>query len=339
MRTAFVTGGSGFIGRHLVEALVGRGIEVRCLVRSPDRADHLRRAGVRLVVGTLADATAWRDGIAGCDAVFNAGGLVAALRRAELFAINGRAVGSLADACARIESPPTLVHVSSLAAAGPTPPGKPVRDESDPFAPVSAYGASKRAGDRELRLRAGRLPITSLQPGVVFGPHDGKILTLYRMIHRLGLHLPIGLRPPAVSLIHVDDLVALALAACHRGERMTPAGGDAHDPSGIYHACDDREHPDYGEVGRRIAAALGRRVLVLPVVSPVAWPVAATAAAVARLAGTPAIVSPDKLREATARCWAASAAKARAQLGFRPAATLDERLRETGDWFRAGGLL
>ena len=339
MRTAFITGATGFIGRHLVDALLDRGVEVRCLVRSPARAAHLNRAGVRTVSGSLATISSWQSELAGCDAVFNVGGLVAACRRDELFAINGRAVGELADACAALDAPPTLVHVSSLAAAGPPPVGKAIRDEADPFAPVSNYGASKLLGDGELRKRSNRLPITSIQPGIVFGPHDMQVLTLYKMISAARLHLPMGFRPVPVSLIHVADLVTLMLSAAERGERMKPVNGDGHAASGVYHACDDREYPSYGEFGQRIARALGRWVLVLPVATSVAWPVVAISSTCSNLAGKPSLISPDKLREATARSWAASAAKARVQLDFAPAASVDERLRETGDWFRANGML
>jgi nucleoside-diphosphate-sugar epimerase len=335
MRTAFVTGGTGFIGRHLVDALLARGVEVRCLVRSPARAAHLHRDGVRTVSGSLADIAPWQSALDGCDAVFNVGGLVAACRRDDLFSINGRAAGALADACAAVATPPVLVHVSSLAGAGPPPNGKPVRDESDPFEPVSDYGASKLLGERELRQRAARLPITSVQPGIVFGPHDANVLTLYKMINAARLHLPMGYRPVPVSVIHVADLVTLILAAADRGERMA----DGHASSGVYHACDDREHPSYGEFGRRIGRALDRSVLVLPVATIAAWPVVAIAATCSNLAGKPSLISPDKLREATARSWAASAAKARSHLAFAPAAGIDDRLRETGDWFRANGLL
>ncbi len=339
MRTAFVTGATGFIGRHLVESLLGRGVEVRCLVRSPGRAGHLQRDGVRTVAGSLDDIPAWQDELTGCDAVFNVGGLVAACRRDDLFAINGHAAGRLADACATIETPPVLLHLSSLAGAGPPPRGKTIRDETDPFSPVSAYGASKLLGDGELRRRADRLPITSVQPGIVFGPHDVNVLTLYQMINTARLHLPMGFRPVPVSLIHVTDLVSMAIDAAERGERMQPANGDGHVATGIYHACDDREHPSYGEFGRRIGRAIGRWVVVLPIATPVAWPVVTVASVCTTLTGTPSMVSPDKLREATARTWAASAEKARRQLGFEPAATIDDRLRETGEWFRANGKL
>jgi len=339
MRTAFVTGGTGFIGRHLVDALLDRGVEVRCLVRSPDRARHLHRDGIRLVAGSLTDVPAWTSALSGCDTVFNVGGLVAACRRNDLFKTNGHAAGNLADACASLDAPPTLVHVSSLAGAGPPPRGKAVRDEQDPFAPVSDYGASKELGDRELRRRADRLAITSIQPGIVFGPHDASVLTLYKMIHAARLHLPMGYRPVPVSLIHVVDLVALLVAAADRGERMTPDPSNGHSSTGIYHACDDREHPSYGEFGRRIAGAIDRWVFIVPMPIPVAWPIVTISAAYQRLVGKPSLVSPDKLREATVHTWAASAAKARSHLGFTPAASIDDRLRETGDWFRANGLL
>lgn len=339
MRTAFVTGATGFIGRHLVDRLLARGCEVRCLVRSPARAAHLDRDGVQLVTGSLADIAPWQGHLRGCDAVFNAGGLCAARSKGELFATNGAAVGTLADACAALDTPPVLVHISSLAAAGPPPRRRTVRDERDAFAPVSEYGASKLAGEVELRRRAGRLPATTIQPGVVFGPHDTKILALYKMIDGMGLHLPLGVRKVPLSLIHVSDLVDLVLAAAACGERMAPPNGRAHDASGIYHACDDREHPGYDDLGRRVGRALGRRVAVLPLPTAAALPIVTVAETVSNLLGWPSIVSPDKLREATARSWAASSAKARDQLGFTAPKPIDARLCETGDWFRSNGLL
>ena len=339
MHNVFVTGATGFIGRHLVSGLLDQGYEVRCLVRNHSRAAHLRRDGVRLVDGSLADVQPWQSELAGCAIVFNAGGLCMARSRGELFAINERAVGNLADACAALETPPQFVHISSLAAAGPAPNGNTVRDERDGLAPVSSYGASKLAGDVALRRRATRLPITAVQPGIVFGPHDMKILPLYQMINSTRLHLPMGLRPVPLSLIHVDDLVRLLLSAADRGERMRPVNGCPHEPSGIYHACDDREHPTYDELGRRVARAIDRGVAVVRLPAVLALPAVAAIEGFWNLLGQATIISRDKLREATARSWAASAAKARDQLGFAAAAPIDDRLRETGDWFRDNRLL
>lgn len=335
MRNVFVTGATGFIGGHLTRTLLARGTDVRCLVRSPDRASPLAAAGARLVPGTLTDSSSWRRELAGCDTVFHVGGLVAARSAAELHSVNATATGTLADACAAVESPPRLVHFSSLAAAGPVAANAPPRDEAAAAAPVSHYGRSKLAGEAELMSRAARLPITVLRPGIVFGPEDTKVTQIFQMIASLRLHLLMGFRDPPLSLLHVTDLVTMAVDAADRGRRLD--GGT--DGNGLYHACDDREHPTYAALGRRIAAALGRSVVVLPLPLVLALPTSAVVAACWNLLGQASIVSPDKLREATVPSWAASAARARVDLDFTPQATLDTRLRETADWLRAARLV
>ncbi|GDX95699.1 NAD-dependent epimerase [Planctomycetia bacterium] len=332
MQTVFITGATGFIGSHLVDWYRDRGHAVRCLVRSPDRALRLQRDGVETVAGTLENVADWGGALAGCGTVISAGGTVASRRRGDFAAVNGRAVGDLADACSRIGTPPTLVHISSLAAAGPAPGPTPL-DESLPPAPVSRYGASKLVGERELRLRADRLPITVVRPGIVFGPRDELVAAAFQSIDRIRLHVRMGFRDAPLSLLHVADLVPLLTAAADRGERLV--AGPALTGQGIYNACDDREHPTYGDLGRRIAAALGRSVLVVPLPVALAWPASLAVQAFWNALGQPSIVSPDKLREATAGSWAASAAKARRDLGFTAAAALDDRLRETAAWLRS----
>lgn len=338
--TVFVTGATGFIGTRLVVALLARGCEVRCLVRpqSPAAAaEHLRRPGVVRVSGSLADIGSYAAALEGCDAVFHLAGLIAAPRVEDLHAANAAGTASLADACAALSTPPRMLHVSSLAAAGPPPPERAFRDETDPPAPISHYGRSKRGGELELEQRADRLPVTIVQPGIVFGPGDVQTATLFRAIRRTRVHVTIGFRTPPLSLIFVDDLVALLLAAGERGETL--ARDRAVVSRGFYLACDDRLHPDYGQFGRHIAGALGQGVIVWPLWRQVGRLVGLVAQTVARPDPRGNIVSLDKVREATARSWACSAAKARGQLGFQPGATLDERLRETADAFRAAGWL
>lgn len=338
MRTALVTGATGFIGRHIVAGLLDRGVAVRALVRSPGKAGHLAHDGVERVEGSLAEIAGWQQSIAGCDAVFHCAGLVAARRRADLTVVNGDAVGRLADACAAVESPPVFVHLSSLAAAGPAPRDG-IRDEADPTRPVSAYGVSKLAGDGELAARAGRLPVTIVRPGVVFGPHDANVAAMFQSIQWTRLHAMMGFRSPRLSLVHVADLVSLGLAAATRGTRLPSSDDAVPVGTGIYHACDDREFPTHAELGRRMARALGAFAIVLPLPLTVAVPTAFAIEAFWNLRGQPSIVSPDKIREAVAPSWAASAARARRDLGFAPAASLDERLAQTVRWLRENGRL
>jgi len=341
IHTAFVTGASGFIGGHLVETLLDRGCEVRCLVRPTTLGPHLRRPGIVRIDGTLTDPASYREAIAGCDAVFHLAGVVSAVPPVTMLRTNGGGTRRLADACAALPTPPRLVHVSSLAAAGPPPAGRAFRDETDPALPISIYGRSKRDGELALERRAGRLPVTIVRPGVVYGPGDTQGSQLFRMIRRTGLHIVVGFRTPPLSLVHVEDLVTLLVAAAERGETLTAPNGaaDSVGSRGYYLACDDREHPTYWQFGRRVAAALGCGVVVWPLWRWVGRSVGGATELAGRFSGQPSLLSRDKIREATVASWACSAAKAHSQLGFRPPLPLDARLRQTAEWFREHGWL
>jgi nucleoside-diphosphate-sugar epimerase len=335
LETVFLTGATGFIGSHLVADLLGRGCEVRCLIRSGSSGSV--PAGAVTVPGRLEDPASYRAALAGCDTVFHLAGLVGSPSRANLLRTNGLATARLADACAAQPVPPRLVYVSSLAAAGPPPRGHARRDECDPATPVSDYGRSKRTGEEALERRAGRLPITIVRPGIVYGRHDPKIAEVFRAIQRTGVHFVVGFRTPRLSLIHVDDLVGLLVRAATDGETL---GGDGAAPGqGYYLACDDRDHPTYWQFGRRIAAALGRGVFVWPLWRWVGRTVGGVSEVVSRITGGTSLLSLDKIREATVWSWACSADKARRQLAFVPGPSLDDRLRETADWFREHGWL
>jgi nucleoside-diphosphate-sugar epimerase len=202
---------------------------------------------------------------------------------------------------------------------------------------VSDYGRSKRAGEEALERRASRLPITIVQPGIVYGRRDRKIAAVFRAIQRTGVHFVVGYRTPRLSLIHVDDLVGLLVRAAMDGETL--AGDGPAQGRGYYLACDDRDHPTYGQFGRRVAAALGRRVFVWPMCHWAGRTVGGVAEVVSRISGSTSLISRDKIREATAWSWACSATKARRQLAFAPPQPLDERLRQTAAWFREQGWL
>lgn len=326
MRQIFVTGATGFIGRHLVAALRARGDRCRCLVRASSNTEHLQQAGVELIHGAIDQPETYAQALHGCDLVIHLAGLTHALARQDLFHVNAAACGLLADACVAA-SVPRAVYVSSLAAAGPPPAGKQVREEADPDAPVSDYGRSKLQGEQEFRLRADKLATTVIRPGVVYGPEDEKIRQLVASITDWRLHVVIGFRTPPLSLIHVDDLVELILAAADRGESLAAEAASAPQRAqGIYFACDDSEFVTYAEFGRRIARAAQRRVLVWPIWRWVGLCVGWSAQSFQRLRGQPSFLNVDKVREATAWSWASSGQKAREQLGFSPKHALDDHL-------------
>ena len=144
MAEVLVSGGSGFIGWHVAQALLARGDRVTCLVRKRSQVGRLQALGVRLVYGDILEPESLRHAVAGSQIVYHVAGCIAALHAAEYYRINAEGVHNVAQACAAQPSPPVLVWVSSLAAAGPAIDGRP-RTEDDPPVQLSHYGRSKRA--------------------------------------------------------------------------------------------------------------------------------------------------------------------------------------------------
>ncbi len=336
MTTALVTGATGFIGRRLVAALLARGDEVIALARpSSDRSGLLALpvgAGghLRFALGDVTDGGSLQQAAAGVDVVYHLAAMLKAPWHSDFMRTNAEGTALMARAAGALAPPPVLVAVSSVAAAGPSPPGR-ARHEGDAPAPVSRYGRSKLEAGAGARAYASAVPITLVRPPVVFGPEDRAALPLFAACAR-GLQVVPGFGEPRLSMIYVDDLCAALIAAAAGGE----AHEAAHDGRGVYFAA-AVEQPSIAELGVLIGSALERRVRVLRVPAPLCLAVGAAGEAVARLRGVASIVNLDKMREATAGSWCCDASKARAQLGFAPAATLAERLRSTALWYRAEG--
>lgn len=339
MAKVLVTGASGFIGSHLVETLIARGDEVTALVRRTSPADPLRSLGATLAHGDVTQAEGLREAVVGQSVVYHVAGSTRALRARELFEVNRRGVGNVARACAEQARPPVLVVVSSLAAAGPSPRGR-LRTDADPLHPVSAYGRSKRAGEKAARQFADRVPITIVRPPIVLGERDRNGLAMFKAVARTGLHLVPGSAPETYSIIHAADLAQLLVLAAERGTRLAPAGAcDPSDARGFYFAAGD-QHPTWCQLGRMIGAALGRgRAFTLPVPMALAWTLAAGTEVVAQISRQPFYLGIDKFREVSAGSWACSPQKALEELGFSVAAPLAERLRQTVEWYRKTGWL
>jgi dihydroflavonol-4-reductase len=335
MAKVLVTGATGFIGSHLTRRLVEQGDDVACLVRSTARTGPLERLGVRLARGDIRDAEAVQAAVADADVVYHLAGLVTAFRSTELIAVNGHGFRNVAEASSRRQTPPVVVSVSSLAAAGPSPPDH-ARTESDPPLPVSHYGRAKRAAELIAHEYADRVPLTVVRPPMVFGEGDVLMRDLFRSIDRMGIHMAIGVARMRYSLIHVADLVEALLMSAARGARLAPgAAGPAASSLGYYFVAAD-EQPTFAELGTLIGTSLGRAKVWICGTSgkTLLWTAAALAEAFARLRGKPYIFNFDKVREARAGSWTCSAQAIRGELGFRPQASLADRLRQTADWYR-----
>lgn len=352
MTRVLITGATGYIGGHLVESQLAMGRQVRCLVRATSALGPLPLDRIEVVRADLTDTDSLVRAVRGCDIVYHLAGLTSARFRAELYRTNGQGSMALALACARQSTPPRLIVVSTLAAAG-TARDTGALNGSHRSQPISDYGRSKRAGELAVIRWARQVPVSIVRPGIVFGERNREMLPLFRSIARFGLHAVPGYWPRRVALIHHADLLEI-LDRVERVGHLIPADNDimsshrAASPShvateqtdaGIYLAVGP-EFPTYSQLGRLIAQAVGaRRMLIMPIAEPIAWLAAAAHQSVNFCRGRSDCFNLDKMREAFAGNWIGSTQRIEQELGFYPPLSLAARLRQAADWYRAQGWL
>lgn len=334
---AFITGVNGFVGGWLAEFLVRSGYRVTGLVRNPTASKHLSRLDMEFIRGDLNDIEVLKKAVSKATTVFHVAGLVRALRKQELFDVNETGARNVFEACASQDTPPNVVLVSSLAAAGPSK-NTLWKAENDPLTPVSNYGKSKAAGEQVARSFASKLPISVVRPPIVYGARDTAFAEMIRPIVQIGLHPYPGALPlRRYSMVHVQDLCRALWLVSERGEYLLPSSADDTRGKGVYFVAEPKRY-GYIEIGSMIAKAAGVRYMVpSPLFDTICWVGGAINELVGRIRGKAFLVNLDKVREGSAGSWTCSAEKIGRQLAWAPQKTPQERMQETIDWYFSEG--
>jgi dihydroflavonol-4-reductase len=320
---ALVTGATGFVGSHLVEALQNSSVEVTGLARSSSKAADLARRGVRVVSGDLHDTAGLERAVRDQDVVYHVAGVVAARDEAEFIHANRDGTRNLLTAAER-QGRPRFVLVSSLAAAGPAPRGAPLSGTEPPH-PVTAYGRSKLAAEQI--VRSSSLPWSIVRPPIVYGPRDREVLKVFRLA-RLGLAPVFGDGSQELSAVHAEDLAQALMAVT---KAPTTIGG-------TYHAC----HPQVftsADLGQAVGAAMGRSVVRLRVPQAVGRVLLAITETSARLTRQVTILTTDKANEFFQPAWTGDPSPLTRDSGWRARHDLSSGLADTYQWYRKAGWL
>jgi nucleoside-diphosphate-sugar epimerase len=346
-----VTGATGFVGSHLVERLVACGIPVRCLVRKTSSLRYVRAGAVELFQGELATGEGLAAAVRGVETVFHVAGVTKAHTEAAYYDGNLRGTENLLRACERSDSPPRrFIHVSSLAAVGPSRTGSPL-DEDAATCPLTWYGRSKLAAEDAVRASALASTAIILRPPVVYGPRDTDVFEVFRAVAK-GVMVLIGREESWFSYIHVEDLAEALLAAAglnRSGDTpgRPPEWQDSQRNAGVSpgfsgtptYFVANPEPVSWTQFAEAAASVMGRRVRFLHAPVGAAYAAGWLAEMAAKLRGKPGILSRQKVIEATCRFWTCNPSRARSELGWCAGRTLREGIANSLAWYKDAGWL
>lgn len=324
MVRVLVTGATGFIGLHLVRALVERGDTVLALVRNPDKARALPER-VERVKGDLELFDREDFVLPDVDVVVHLAGVVAAQSPGEYERINHGAVVSLVKCLERSpKKPRRLLFASSLAAAGPSPVDR-AWTEADPLAPIEPYGDAKARAEAVVAKCS--VPTTSFRPCIVLGANDPASLTLYRTAMS-GFGFRVGAPAQRLSFVDVRDVVTATLAMID----------DTRPGHSVYFVSHPREI-DVDVLWAALGRALGHRVRVVSLPAALLGALVPVSAVFSRLVGITNQLDDKQYRQMTAPAFVCSSAAITRDLGVHFAHDLDDTLAEAVRGYRESGLL
>jgi dihydroflavonol-4-reductase len=316
---AFVTGGTGFIGKHLVRKLRERGDEVVAMVRDKDKASHLRNRGAQLEQGDLASEDVIRRCVEGVDAVFHAAAIykvgVPRSEREPMIDANVRGTERVIDA-AMAAGVPRIVYVSTVNVFGNTN-GEVVdeRYERPEGEFLSCYDETKYRAHEVALDRAGKgAPVVIVQPGGVYGPGDHSEIGNIIDQTRTG-KLKLKMFPDTgFNLVHVEDVADGILLAHDLGET-----GESYVLGG--------EITTMGDLVDRVAAIAGSRAPKRAMPSVIVKLSAPAGPVLGKAMGFPPNFK-ELISASDGVTYWASDDKARQRLGYKPR-DLDTGLRQT----------
>ena len=323
-----LTGANGFVGSHILDKLCARGLATAALLRPAGNQRfiqaHLPRLEVR--VGSLSDPQSLDAALRDVTHVIHCAGCTKALRNSEFYEVNQAGTRNVVEAVNRQQGRiQRLVHLSSLAAGGPASPDQPAREDDLPH-PVSEYGRSKLAGERELH-DACKTEYVILRPPAVYGPRDEAFLPLFKAVQAHILPRFGGGRQ-TLSLVFAEDL-AEAVATCLT--HPAAAGKTFYVASG--------EVTTAHAMAREIAGQMKIRTLLLSLPTVALWPLCCLQETLSWLTRRPNVLSRQKYAELRAPGWVCDPTRLRQEAGFVGGTTLKNGIAKTLAWYRQAGWL
>lgn len=316
-----ITGASGFIGSWLRDTLLQQGADV-VAIRRPGSPEA--RTG-RSVEANYDDLPTLKRIMASerPDYVLHVAGATKGRTYADFERGNVMPTENLLRA-AEAEHPDLqrFVHVSSLAAYGPSRKHQPLR-ETDPRRPVEFYGESKLAAEQV--VERSKVPYTIIRPSGVYGPRDVDMFELFKLA-RSRVNLFFGNRQSMGSFVYVDDVVSAILRA-----------GAAKAAEGRGYFLADGEPITWETLQADIMAVVGKRALTVSLPKQMPFVAGYFGELATRIDGEPRLLNRQKAVMGAQDAWTCHADAAASDFGFAATVPRREALARTHAWYQDNG--
>jgi nucleoside-diphosphate-sugar epimerase len=317
---ALVTGSTGFIGSHLVDELLNRGYEVKCIVRDESNLRWLEGKEIEIVKGSLFDVEFLEKAVADVDYVYHIAGVTKGRNYNDYYRGNVETTKNLLNACLKNTRLRKFVLASSLSAVGPGYDAIPV-NETTPYHPITSYGKSKAEAEKVALSFKDKLPITIIRPPSVYGPRDTYTFEIFKYLkfNILPIVFPKG---QLLSIVYVSDLVDGFILA---GESDKATGE-------IYFISEDRIYKSE-EIEKAILKAIDKKVITLRIPAMILYSVSLASEIIFKVQGKASPLNFEKIKDVRQKNWACSIEKAKKELNYNPKVSLEDGMRKTLEWY------
>jgi nucleoside-diphosphate-sugar epimerase len=321
-KIAVVTGGTGFVGSHLIDLLIKENFHIKCLVRKTSSLKWIEGKGVEIVECSLTDKQGLLKVFKDAEYIYHVAGVVKSKTPQGYFDGNVETTRVLLDAASEYKDQiKRFVIVSSQTATGPSLDGKPVNEES-PCNPITTYGKSKLAEEELAKTYFSKIPITITRAPAVYGERDTEIFIFFNTFSK-GLMTTIGFDKKVISLINVIDLV--------NGIYLASVSDKAKNQ--IYFISSEKYYT-WDEVGDVCNKVFNKKPIKVKVPHSIVYVIAAIAQFFAMFSSKPATLNLEKARDITRAAWICDTSKAMKDFGYRQNLSLEAGIKRTVDWYK-----
>lgn len=322
-KVSVITGGSGFVGSHLVDLLISEGHEVRCIVRKSSSLKWLENKDIKIFDCGLFDKENLKELLKDADYLYHIAGVVKAKTEEDYFKGNVETTRTLLEALEESgnKNISRVLIMSSQTACGPSLNGEVCDEETTPH-PITTYGRSKRAQEELAISFMHKFPITLTRAPAVYGERDTEIYLVFKTYNQ-GLMTIVGFDNKEVSLIHVADLV--------RGVYEASLSANA---IGQIYFISSEEFYTWPQVGKELKRVFGKSALTLRLPHFLVYSVAAIAQFFAMFSSKPATFNLEKARDFVQTYWTCDVSKAKRDFGYEQKISLSDGLNRTISWYK-----